>query len=552
LEPACIKLRPVLKHPYRMFDPDPKPPRDTDVLIVGAGASGAAAAWRLATRGIGVLCLEQGDWVDHRRAPQIAADWERRRLTDWHPNPNIRRNPADYPIDDSASSIRPLLFNGVGGSTVMWSCHAPRFHPSDFRMRSQDGVGRDWPIGYQTLAPYYALNERMMSVSGAQGDPAMPPREARPAPPAPIGAAERRMIAAFEALGWHWWPGDVAINTGQVSLPGRCNHCGPCELGCPRGAKGAADTAYWPRAIAAGARLLTGARVAEILHDARGHAAGAVFVARDGRRHRIAARRVLLAANGIGTPRLMLMSRSGRFPDGIGNANGLVGRGLMLHPLARVTGVFADAVQGHRGIAAGALLSKQFYETDPARGFLRGFKLQILRSHGPAFTALGSTAGRVPWGRGHHRRFATIFDHTLGVSICADDLPEPENRVMLHDHLVDDDGLPAPRMIYRVGTNSRAILDHGRARAREVLRAAGASEMFEAELVRDAGFHLMGTCAMGTDPETSVVDAWGACHAVPGLHVIDGSCFATAAAVNPTNTLQALALRVADRLVETA
>jgi hypothetical protein len=110
-------------------------------------------------------------------------------IEDWHPNPNIRRGPADYPIDDSQSSMRPLLFNGVGGSTVMWSCHAPRFHPSDFRMRSLDGVGRDWPIDYATLAPYYAINERTMGVSGAHGDPAMPPREARTTRPAPDQAS---------------------------------------------------------------------------------------------------------------------------------------------------------------------------------------------------------------------------------------------------------------------------------------------------------------------------------------------------------------------------
>ena len=524
------------------------PPSETDVLVVGAGAAGAAAAWRLATLGVQVTCLEQGDWFDHARSPQSAPDWERARQREWSPNPNIRRAPADYPVDDSESQMRPLLYNGVGGSTVMWSCHLPRFHPSDFRMRSLDGVGRDWPVGHEDLAPYYELNERMMGAAGAHGDPAVPPRLPRTTPPARIGAAERRMIAAFERLGWHWWPGDVAINTGTGAQPGRCNDCGPCELGCARRAKGSADISYWPAAIAAGARLVTGARVTEVTHDAQSRASGAVFVDRRGRRHRISARRVLLAANGIGTPRLMLISRSGRFPDGIANANGLVGRGLMLHPLARVTGVFADPVGGHRGITAGAIVSKQFYETDPANGYVRGFKMQVMRSHGPALTALGSTAGRVPWGAAHRRRFAEVFDRTLGVSICSDDLPEPANRVELHPSLVDGDGLPAPRMVYRVGANSRAILDAGMARARELLREAGAHELFDMPLIRDAGFHLMGTCAMGDDPETSVVDRWCEAHAVRGLHVIDGSAFATAAALNPTNTLQALALRVADRI----
>jgi choline dehydrogenase-like flavoprotein len=526
-------------------------PRENDVVIVGAGAAGAAAAWRLATHGLQVTCLEQGDWVDHALSAAGADDWERRRQRDWHPNPNIRRGAADYPIDDSASEMRPMLFNGVGGSTVMWSCHSPRFHPSDFRMRTLDGVGRDWPIGYEALAPYYEINERMMSVAGAHGDPAMPARAPRITPPAPIGAAETRMIAAFERLGWHWWPGDVAINTGGSALAGTCVNCGPCELGCSRGAKGAADTSYWPAAIAAGARLVTGARVCEIEHDAQPRASGVVFIDRTGTRRRIAARKVLLAANGIGTPRLMLMSRSGRFPGGVANDNGLVGRGLMLHPLARVNGLFADPVHAHRGITAGAIVSKQFYETDPRNPFKRGFKLQVMRGHGPALVALGSTMGRVPWGRGHHRRFAEIFDRSLGVSICADDLPEPDNRIELHPSLVDGDGLPAPRMIYRVGANSRAILDAGMARARELLREAGAIELFDTPLLRDAGFHLMGTCAMGADPATSVVDAWAECHALPGLHVVDASVFATAAALNPTNTLQALALRTADRLIAT-
>lgn len=527
-------------------------PRETDVLIVGAGASGAAAAWRLAISGIAVTCLEQGDWVDQISAPTLDADWERSRQRAWHPNPNIRRAKADYPIDDQESPIRPLLFNGVGGSTVMWSCHAPRMQPSDFRMRSLDGIGRDWPLSYAELAPYYALNERMMGVAGAAGDPATPQREPRAAPPAGLSPAELRMTQAFERLGWHWWPGDVAINTGGAALPGLCNGCGPCELGCPVRAKGSADLTYWPPALAAGARLVTRARVAEVTHDHAGRADGAVFIDRDGQRRRITARIVLLAANGIGTPRLMLMSRSQRFPNGLANNNDLVGRGLMLHPLARVTGVFSERIGGHRGIAAGAIISREFYEDDRRRGFRRGFKLQILRSHGPAFVALGSTAGRIPWGRQHHRRFTEIFDHTLGVSICSDDLPERENRISLHETLTDGDGLPAPRMSYRVGANTRAILDAGLMRARELLSEAGAAEQHETPLIRDAGFHLMGTCAMGDDPASSVVDRWGECHAVPGLHVIDASSFVTAAAVNPTNTLQALALRTADRIVSRA
>ncbi len=523
---------------------------DADVLVIGAGASGAAAAWRLAGAGLRVVCLEQGGWVDPRTVPTLDDDWERQRVGPWHPNPNVRRGPADYPVDDSRSPIRPLMFNGVGGSTVMWSCLAPRFRPTDFRARSLDGVADDWPISYDDLAPYYALNERMMGVAGLAGDPSLP---ARPAPPfAPVGLnpTERRLAAAADGLGWHWWPADITVTTRATADRAACNHCGPCELYCPHRAKGSADVTYWPAALRAGARIVTQARVFRIETDAQGRATGAAFYDAAGVARRMTADAVVLAANGVGTARLLLLSSSGRAPGGLANSSGLVGRTLMLHPLARVTGIFPDPVGGHRGIAAGAITSMEFYDTDAARGFVRGCKLHVLRSHGPAFVARGSTAGRLPWGRAHHRRFAEVFDRTLSVSICADDLPEDDNRVVLHDTLADANGIPAPCMVYRVSENSRRILDFGIARARELLAAAGASEMVEVPLIADAGFHLMGTARMGNDPARSVIDGFGRAHDVPNLFVVDGSAFVTAAAVNPTHTLQAIALRTADHIVE--
>lgn len=522
---------------------------ECDVLVIGAGASGAALSWRLASHGIRVTCLEQGDWVDRARLPSAGDDWESVRLRAWNPNPNIRALPGDYPVDHRDCPMRPLMFNGVGGSTVMWSCHAPRFHPSDFRVRTLDGVADDWPLDYAELAPYYELNDRMSGHAGLAGDPAMPERPARALPPAGLTPGDRRMIAAFERLGWHWWPADLAFNTKAADGRGDCNNCGPCEIGCPRRAKSSADLTYWPLAIRHGAQLITHARVAEITVDAQGRASGAAYFDASGAMQRVRASAVVLAANGVGTPRLMLMSQSGRFPNGVANSSGLVGRNLMLHPLARVAGTFDELVYGHRGIAAGAIISKQFYETDRTRGFVRGLKMQLLRSHGPALVALGSTVGRLAWGRAHHRQFQSVFDHTVSVSICADDLPEPENRVVLHDTLTDSNGLPAPAMIYRLGENSRRILEFGVARAKELLTEAGARTAAEWPLISDAGFHLMGTARMGDDPERSVVDRWGRAHDVPNLFVIDGSVFVTAAAVNPTHTIQALALRTADHII---
>lgn len=524
------------------------PPARCDIAVVGAGASGAAAAWRLASHGLDVVVFDRGGWRDPAEAASQREDWEWARLSAWSPNPNVRRRPEDDPVDDRQSAIKPLLSSGVGGSTLMWSCHMPRFHPSDFRARTLDGVGDDWPLAYEDLAPYYALNEERMGVSGLSGDPAYPPFPPRQTPPVPLGEAEKRVAAAFDRLGWAWWPADIALASVPWAGRGGCNNCGPCELMCPRRAKASADIAYAAPATALGARFVTGARVLEVTLDVHGRADGLVWRDGRGRDHRVRADRVVLAGNGIFTPRLLLLCRPPGFPDGLANRSGLVGRRLMLHPLARVTGRFDAPVHGHRGVTAGGIVSHEFYETDGARGFARGVKLLVMRSHGPLLTALGSMMDRVPWGRGHHARFEAVFDHTLSVSVCADDLPEEANAVTLSHTLTDRDGRPAPAMRYRVGENSRRALAFGRARGRELLEAAGAVEIAETALVEQAGFHLMGTARMGDDPATSVTDRHGACHDVPGLWIVDGSLFVTAAAVNPTHTIQALALRAADAI----
>ena len=200
--------------------------------------------------GIGVVCLEQGDWVDPRAYPHWQPDWELRRLTDWSPEPNVRRLPQDYPVNDAASPIAPLMFNAVGGSTIHWSAHFPRLRPSDFRVRTLDGVADDWPLDYATLEPFYDLNDRMMGVAGLAGDPAYPPKSPRQTPPIPLGTLGDTIARGFDRLGWHWWPSDSAIITRDYEGRRACINCGPCDLGCPNGAKASTDVTYWPTALA--------------------------------------------------------------------------------------------------------------------------------------------------------------------------------------------------------------------------------------------------------------------------------------------------------------
>lgn len=533
-----------------------------DVVVVGAGASGAAATWRLATLGISVLCLEQGDWVNPATSPSCADDWEIHRQKQWHPSPEQRNAATDYPVDATHSAIRPWFFNAVGGSTVLWSCHIPRFHATDFTMFSDDGVGDDWPIRLGDLQAYYSINENMMGVAGLAGYPdyhdgGEDKCQVKRTPPASIGKHGRLMAAAFERLGWSWWPADLAIRTGnpeasQAAMKHSCNNCGPCELHCPRTAKASVDTRYWPLALAAGAQLRTGARVFGIETDKRGSAIQAVrYWDRSGVAHTVTTKNLMLGANGLGTPRLLMLAAGGQHPNGLANRSGLLGKRLMMHPLARVTGQFAEATESYRGITAGALVSHHFYASDHSRGFRRGFKLQMLGSAGPALVALGSLGQPMPWGDKHHEYFTQWFNHSISLSICCDDLPENSNRVELDSNRSDSDGLPGVRVFYKTGENSRHSLNFGIDKAKQVMLEAGAFNTIIMSSVPDSGFHLMGTCRMGHDPENSVLNPWCESHDVKGLFVIDSSAFVTAAAVNPTNTLQALALRAADHLYHT-
>ncbi len=243
-----------------------------DVLIIGSGASGAAVAWSLAETRMKILCLEQGDWMKNADLPSHGRDWEARRFADFDISPNRRARPTDYPINDDASPMKIANFNGVGGGTIMYTAHFPRMHPSDFRVRTLDGVADDWPISYATLEPFFAENDRMMGVSGLAGDPAYPPRQP-PMPPLPLGRTGTRYAQAMNKLGWHWWPSDSTIATTEYDGRAPCINLGHCTPGCAQGAKASTDITYWPHAIRAGVELRTRCRVREITTNEHGMAA---------------------------------------------------------------------------------------------------------------------------------------------------------------------------------------------------------------------------------------------------------------------------------------
>jgi choline dehydrogenase-like flavoprotein len=406
-------------------------------------------------------------------------------------------------------------------------------------------------VDYDTLAPFYNMNDRNTGVSGLGGNPAYPDY-APELPPIPIGKLGLTLAKGFNAKGYHWWPSDVSILSQDHDGRQKCVNAGTCDLGCAAGAKGGTNFTYWPMLENAGVELRSECRVREVLVDeATGFATGVLYHGADGQVHEQMAELVVVACNGVGTPRLLLNSKSKAFPDGLANRNGMVGKNLMFHPLTGVAGVFDEPMLGHEGPMACSILSQEFYETDPTRDFVRGYGLHSGRSTTPMTYALGGYGvdSPIPWGDEHRETMDNVYPYLAGLTVVSEDLPEEHNCVTLDPDLTDSDGIPAPKITYRLGDNTRKMLRHGEERAKEILLAAGAKRVLskgDDNVWWRAGWHQMGTCRMGDDPVTSVVNGWGRSHDVKNLFIVDGSIFPTAGAVNPTSTIQAMALFIGD------
>jgi len=361
----------------------------------------------------------------------------------------------------------------------------------------------------------------------------------------------RRVAKAHNQLGWHWWPAPNAIATRAYGPLRPCTQRATCMWGCVEGAKGSVDITHWPQNVRMGVQLVTGARVRRLEMNGNGLVSGALYVDRAGREHFQAAAVTVLAANGIGTPRLLLLSASSKFPTGLANSSGLVGKRLMLHPFGTVVGLFDDDLSSTHGLWGQHIHSLQFYETDASRGFMRGAKWGLQPTGGPISMTRGYPWGDNPiWGPNFHRELRRRLGHSAMWGIIAEDLPEQENRVVLDPVLKDADGIPAPKLCYRMSENSKRLLEFHLTRAKESLEAAGAYQVVIAPLIRETGWHILGTTRMGTDPARSVVDPWGRCHDVPNLFIYDGSIWPTSSGMNPTATIAALALWCAEHLVQ--
>jgi choline dehydrogenase-like flavoprotein len=501
--------------------------RPVDLLVVGCGAGGATLAQRLARRGWRIVVLEAGpfwdpdaDWVSDE-AGAHALYWTEPRVIGGE-------DPVELGKNNSG--------RGVGGSMNHYAGYTPRFHPSDFEVRTRDGVGADWPISYADLKPHYERLERELPVAGEAwpwGDPHRYPHA-----PHPIGGGAQVAWEGARRCGIEMRVGPVGIANGSFGNRPHCIYRGFCLQGCKVGAKGSPLVTHVPDALAHGVEIRAGAMAVRIELDAGGRCSGVTYV-QEGRERFQAADAVAVAGYSIETPRLLLHSTSARFPHGLGNEHDLVGRGIMVQGAPQVAGRFPDELRMYKAPPP-EISSEQFYETDPARGFARGFSIQTVGPLPIAWAEHVLADGH--WGHAL-REYMRDYNHWYTLGVLCELLPRAQNRVTLADER-DAHGMPVARLDYTQCENDRANIAFSKRTLHEIMDAAGAQDV----LTIDRYAHLVGGCPMGDAPETSVCDADHRVWSLPNLFVADSSVMPTQGSANPALTIMALAARLAERL----
>ncbi len=540
------------------------PGESVDFAIVGSGASGGVLARELATAGFSVVVFEQGP---HRRAEDFSHDelgvlfkhelssgsggtWPQTFRSGREQKAVVPEFPAAY------------YATTVGGSSVHFSGNYWRLRPVDFNERSRlgpiSGTGfADWPVTYEELEPFYTRVDWEIGVSGAPG-PFDPPRSRPyPLPPLPVKSSGVLLERGARAVGLHPQVAPVAVLSRPFNGRAPCVHCGFCMgFGCETGAKSSVLATMIPQALATGrCEIRAESTVHRLETDARGRIGRVLYYDSDGGEHAQRARCVIVAANGAETPRLLLNSESSRFPDGLANGSGKVGRYLMFNAHSITHGVFEHPLNDYKSVQCSRIVH-DFYDSDPKRGFYGGGGLdgRPFLSATPILYALTGLPPDAPrWGAGFKAMLAEYFTRKMVIAGSATSLPLESNNVTLDPDLKDPWGRPAIRVTYRDHPDDLAMAGFLQDRAVEIFEAAGAQRIWrEPVLPQTIGAHLLGTCRMGTDPESSVVDRYHRSHEVPNLFICDGSSFVTSGRGQPTMTIQALAFRASAHIARFA
>jgi choline dehydrogenase-like flavoprotein len=494
-----------------------------DAVVIGTGAGGSPLLARLAAAGRKVVALEAGQNHDPESFPadELSASgiyWLGERLI-------AGATPQAFGGNNSGM--------GVGGSTLHWGAFCPRADPRDFRLHTEQGVGFDWPFAYEELLPFYRRVEAFIGVSGPARYPWDSTRE-YPLPPVKRNAAAQLMQSACDFLQIRATDAPAAVvsrdfvQSGNCTRPG-CINCGYCHQGCRIGAKSSMDVTYLPQAVLHGAEIRPGAMAHHFEFNDTG-AISAVIYRKDGADHRQRCGAVFLCGGAIETPRLLLHT-------GVANSSGQVGRNYMAHAATQVWGTFEQETRPNKGYPS-SLITEDFVRPDDA-DFAGGYLVQSLGIVLGTW-AEAATRGRALWGA-PLLRYLERYNHVAGLGINGECLPQLDNFLELAGE-VDAFGIPKARIQFSAGSNESALIRHATRTMTRMWEAAGATDIWTSR--RSA--HTIGTCRMGGDASTNVVNGIGRSFDISNLWICDNSVFPSALAANPALTIMALSLRTAE------
>jgi choline dehydrogenase-like flavoprotein len=504
---------------------------EVDFAIVGTGAGGGTLACKLAEAGFSVVAFDAGPYF--RPLEDFASDEEEQSKLYWTDERIVDGdNPLQLGSNNSGKS--------VGGSTVHFAMVSLRFRPEWFKARTLLGYGADWPLDWREMWDYYTEVEQALKISGPVSYPWGPKRPRYPYRAHELNAAAKVLALGAEKLGIAWAETPLATVSAPRGLSPPCVYRGMCTIGCSTNAKQSVLITWLPRALRAGAEIRDLAMVGRIETNDAGLATGVHYV-REGRWRFQKAKNVVVAGYAIETPRLLLMSANAKFPDGLANSSGLVGKNLTVQGNQAVWGVMDQEIRSYKGPPSLALTEHWNYE-DKAKDFFGGY---CYMSQGPLpmVWACTQAGGRGLWGSALVDEMQR-YNHVVGLKVVSEYLPQERNCVTLADE-TDQYGLPIPRVTYSWCDNDKRVNRHALAFMRRALEAAGARDIWDQD---DDTCHLNGTARMGTDPARSVVNADCRSWDIPNLWVCDGSVFPTVGGVNPSLTIQAIACRTADRI----
>jgi choline dehydrogenase-like flavoprotein len=526
----------------------------TDVLVIGSGAGAAPAAFKLARAGYSVTMLEKGDWCprDELSEDELAQI----NLDMYRPSEDVDPTVVKSAGKTISSTSRVgQSFYLVGGGTVRYSGTSWRFRPQDFRKlssyRAIAGASLvDWPISYDELEPYYTEAELEIGISGKVGvDPTEPKRSKDVLmPPLAGDNFQKRLETAAKSLGWKPFPIPIAIHSQQGEKTGAspCMQCGWCSgYPCKWQAKSSVDLVIYPRAQETGHfTLRPNSYVTRVLTGKDGKVSGAEFVdLKTGKKQAIECRVLILAASAIQSTRLLLNSKSRKFPVGLANSSGQLGRNLMFHIEAKASATFDD--EFHQGLYKKVGIH-DFYFPKSDDEFINHRSIQSGSKAPPIAFALS----RPGFGEGFVKDLKENFLRVQELQCMVEDLPQADNRIVLSTEKKDPWGVPVPEVHHVYHEHDKKAVASAVAQVEKLLKAAGGKEIqlpkIHDNITGRYTWHIMGTARMGNDPATSVLNKNCQSHDLPNLFILDGSPFCTSAGVNPTLTMQALSFRAGD------